>query len=82
MRCRLIQTLLALSTSVLLLGCAATPPAAPDRTTPSLGSPKKDGGQFLSKHESFLRRDREGPIDLLFIGDSITEGWHSKAPSL
>lgn len=27
-------------------------------------------------HESFLKRASEGPIDLLFLGDSITQGWN------
>lgn len=26
-------------------------------------------------HESFLKRAKEGKIDLLFLGDSITQGW-------
>jgi beta-glucosidase len=30
---------------------------------------------FLDRHESFLKRGKEGPIDVLFIGDSITQGW-------
>jgi lysophospholipase L1-like esterase len=27
------------------------------------------------KHEAFLKRAKEGKVDLLFLGDSITEGW-------
>lgn len=27
------------------------------------------------RHEQFLARIQEGPVDLLFIGDSITDGW-------
>lgn len=26
-------------------------------------------------HESFLKRAKSGPVDLLFLGDSITQGW-------
>ncbi len=26
-------------------------------------------------HEGFLKRSKEGPVDVLFLGDSITEGW-------
>lgn len=75
--------LLGLITAVILFslpGCTS-PQAIPERTTPSLGAPKKDGGLFLRKHESFLQRDRSGPVDLLFLGDSITEGW-TKAPTV
>lgn len=32
-------------------------------------------GRFLPKHEAHLRRAKEGPIGLLFLGDSITERW-------
>jgi len=34
---------------------------------------KKDAGAFLQKHEAFLKRGQEGPIGLLFLGDSITQ---------
>jgi len=27
-------------------------------------------------HESFLSRAKQGNVDLLFLGDSITQGWH------
>jgi len=30
-------------------------------------------------HEDFLKRAREGKIDLLFLGDSITQGWGGNA---
>lgn len=26
-------------------------------------------------HQSFVKRGQDGPVDLLFIGDSITQGW-------
>ncbi len=29
----------------------------------------------MKLHESFLKRAKEGKIDLLFLGDSITQGW-------
>ncbi|HYF34102.1 MAG TPA: GDSL-type esterase/lipase family protein [Prosthecobacter sp.] len=43
--------------------------------------PKKDpttgqpNASFIQKHESFLKRGKEGPIGVLFLGDSITAGW-------
>jgi len=30
---------------------------------------------WLARHEQFVRRRDQGNIDLLFLGDSITEGW-------
>nr|AYJ09220.1 esterase [uncultured bacterium] len=31
------------------------------------------------RHEAFLKRAKEGKADLLFLGDSITEGWGTNA---
>lgn len=39
-------------------------------------------GRFLKLHESFLARGKAGPIGVLFLGDSITEGWMSKGPDI
>jgi beta-glucosidase len=41
----------------------------------------KGGEAFLTKHKSFLERGKAGPIGVLFIGDSITQGW-TKAPEV
>ena len=34
-------------------------------------------GKWMEQHEKFLKRDKEGDVDLLFLGDSITAGWNS-----
>ena len=47
-----------------------TPPPAPLATVPA---PRP--GQWIQQHEKFLERARKGPVDLLFLGDSITAGW-------
>jgi lysophospholipase L1-like esterase len=60
---------------------AAAAPVAPVHVDASAPSPKKDNGTFLKRHESFLERGKAGPIGLLFLGDSITEGW-KKAPHI
>jgi beta-glucosidase len=33
-------------------------------------------GAWLELHRSFLERDQKGDVDLLFLGDSITQGWN------
>lgn len=38
-------------------------------------------GRFQKLHKSFLERGKAGPIGVLFLGDSITEGW-GKAPHI
>ena len=47
----------------------------------SMAAPKKGSAYFFELHESFLKRAKAGPIGVLFLGDSITEGW-TKAPHI
>jgi beta-glucosidase len=58
---------------------AQTSPATTQATTADARFPAPRGGaggaRFMQMHESFLKRGKEGPIDVLFIGDSITEYW-------
>jgi lysophospholipase L1-like esterase len=57
---------------------APTPVPAP-KVDASAAIEKNDpSGKFQSMHKSFLARSKQ-PMDLLFLGDSITEGWN-KAP--
>jgi lysophospholipase L1-like esterase len=78
---RLLGTL-ALATAVTLV--AAQPAGAPAAAKPdaSAAIEKKDkDGRFRKMHESFLARGKDGPIGVLFLGDSITQGW-GKAPHI
>lgn len=43
--------------------------------------PKRGNARFYELHASFLKRAKEGPVGVLFLGDSITEGW-TKAPEV
>jgi lysophospholipase L1-like esterase len=52
-------------------------PEKPDVATMRVDKAGKPSSVFLDAHESFLKRARERPIGLLFIGDSITAGWNS-----
>lgn len=36
------------------------------------------GGGWVKRHESFNTRVKEGNVDLVFIGDSITQGWEGR----
>jgi len=49
---------------------ANLPPADASSPFPKLTAPR-----WVQMHQSFLRRGREAPIGLLFLGDSITEYW-------
>jgi len=49
----------------------AKPKAPPEKATEPVPRP----GNWMKSHERFLDRTRQGNIDLLFLGDSITAGW-------
>jgi lysophospholipase L1-like esterase len=56
------------------------PPAPAKKVDASAAIEKTDAtGGFRKKHEAFLARGKAGPIGVLMLGDSITEGW-TKAP--
>ena len=42
---------------------------------PSIGATKHGNPAFFEKHAAFLKRANEGPVGVVFIGDSITQGW-------
>ena len=58
---------------------AAAPAAAPQKVDASAPIPKTGNARFFELHEKFLVRAKAGPVGVLFLGDSITEGW-GKAP--
>jgi lysophospholipase L1-like esterase len=45
----------------------AQPRTADDAVTPAIKNPER--------HKQFMARIKEGPVGLLFLGDSITDGW-------
>ena len=56
---------------------APTEPA--DQPAPKTDKTGKIQARFEQMHESFLKRAKDGPIGVLFLGDSITEGWARSA---
>src|SRR5437879_4616015 len=46
-----------------------------DAAAPKLGADGQVQPRFQMLHEQFLKRGKEGKIGVLFLGDSITEGW-------
>ena len=72
--------LIAISGSML----AQEPAAAPATPAPAKKAPAKpyeaslkDGARFMDLHTKYLERGKGGPIGVLFLGDSITEGWNN-----
>jgi lysophospholipase L1-like esterase len=54
---------------------AAVTSAVPAVVDASAAIPKTGSARFFELHEKFLARGKSGPIGVLFLGDSITEGW-------
>ena len=67
----------------------ATEPAVASATTkPAARSPLipavkvQNTRRFLELHDQYVKRAHEGNVDVLFLGDSITYGWHRWAQKL
>jgi len=84
-----LRPLVVLACALLLAaGHAQTAPAtapataqAPQAVDASAPIPKEGNATFFKMHDAFLARGKAGPIGVLFLGDSITEGWR-KAPHI
>jgi beta-glucosidase len=66
---KLLLTSLLLAVSLSIHAEAPVPAAANSATVPV---PRND---WLVRHEGFNAISKKGGVDLLFIGDSITDGW-------
>jgi beta-glucosidase len=60
------------SAAVLLLPMTA---GAQDAPAHAAVTPVPREGGWMQRHESFNQRVKQGNVDLIFIGDSITQGW-------
>ena len=54
------------------------PPQAPDVAAPKMGNDGNIQPGFASAHDRFVAIAKEGKTDLVFLGDSITQGWGGK----
>jgi len=62
--------------SGVLLLLLALAPAWVVAAPADVPAPKNDPtGRFMARHEAHLARAQAGPIGVLFLGDSITQGW-------
>ena len=62
-----------------LFGWVATCGIAEDAKTHSAITPVPREGNWVKRHEAINERAKAGDVDLLFIGDSITQGWNDNA---
>ena len=62
--------------TMIALASAAANSVAQDQANDAIIPVPRDGG-WMKRHESFNERVKKGNVDLLLIGDSITQGWES-----
>jgi beta-glucosidase len=67
----LLSLALVVSSDALVAAADAQPRTPESSTTPNNRNPKR--------HDGFMARIKQGPVGLLFLGDSITDGWPGKA---
>jgi lysophospholipase L1-like esterase len=60
---------------IMVLGLAAIGATALAQG-PATVVPQPREGAWMDLHRSFLKKAQEGNVDLLFLGDSITQGWN------
>ncbi len=53
-------------------------PQVPDVAAPKNGKDGQPDANFLKRHEGFVQIAKAGGVDLLFLGDSITDGTLTK----
>ena len=74
LRCkRFLVPWIAVVTLIALAG-TTTISLAQDKANDAIIPVPRDGG-WMKRHESFNERVKKGNVDLLLIGDSITQGW-------
>jgi len=71
---------LALLSAAPLAQAQAAPAAAP--TNPATTSVARADEWWLARHEAMNARVKQGAVDLVFIGDSITQGWEDAGAAL
>ena len=60
---------------------AGTAPAENTTTNTAIIPAPRDSG-WIKRHEAFVKQARAGGIDLLFLGDSITDFWRSRGSNV
>lgn len=68
----MLRRTLLMAWTFLCLTTAGTAAEAPDHD--AVKPVPREGG-WMARHNSFNERVKQGKVDLIFIGDSITQGW-------
>lgn len=69
--------------SFLLVALIAVSASAQDvATAPDTVKPVPRAGGWMNRHQSMNDRVQKGDVDLVFIGDSITQGWEGNGKNV
>lgn len=68
---------LPLYSALALIALGLSPLSAQETTRPSTTDPQPRN-PWIDQHESHVKRAKAGNIDLVFFGDSITQGWNNQ----
>lgn len=71
-----------LSVLALLISAMAASVVAQEKPMHSAVKPVPREGGWMKRHQSFNERVAKGNVDLIFIGDSITQGWEGKGKNV
>jgi beta-glucosidase len=66
----------------ILITTAFIPTAYSAEPSHDAVKPVPRGGGWMKRHESFNARVAKGNVDLIFIGDSITQGWEGRGKNV
>ena len=64
--------------TLFLLLSAWFPFTAPAENSAIVPAPRTAPTNWVARHEGFLAEAKQGKFDLVFIGDSITDGWRTR----
>jgi len=62
---------------LFVLGVLLTTPALAENTA-VVPAPRLTKTNWVARHEAFLAEAKQGPCDLVFLGDSITDWWRTR----
>jgi beta-glucosidase len=77
---RFRRSFVALASALMAALVAADPPASAP-AQPSTVVPVPRDENWIKRHEMLVARARQGGHELVFLGDSITEGWSGASPA-
>lgn len=75
---------LVLTAALFITGCATTPPVDPALLDPSKNSainPAPRDANWVKRHDGFVEIAKKGGVNVLFVGDSITDAWRQPDPA-